>query len=120
MSDGPKQRAHGRIDVSEEYEPIGALVRQYATNISKGGAFIRTKQLIPIGTEVNLKIPVITDDDDDEEADDLYFIEGVGRVVRVESSPGNEGFGVVFLSLTPESQALVDTLTANKEGDSED
>ena len=118
MSDGRNQRAHERIDVSEEYEPIDALVRQYATNISKGGAFIRTKQVLPIGTEVNLRIPVITDDED-EDLDDLYFIEGVGRVVRIEESPGNEGFGVVFLSLTDESQKLVDTLTADKEGDSD-
>ena len=117
MSDGRNQRAHERIDVSEEYEPIDALVRQYATNISKGGAFIRTKQLLPIGTEVNLRIPVITEEEE-EEIDDLFFIEGVGRVVRVEETSGSEGFGVVFLSLTAESQKLVDRITADKEDES--
>lgn len=108
MSDDTDQRAHERVDVGEDYEPIESLVNQYTTNLSRGGVFIRTTQPMAVGTEVNLKIPVYGDDEDD---DDLRFIEGLGRVVRADSTPGGEGIGVEFVQLTPESQELVDSLT---------
>lgn len=115
--DGRKQRVHDRYDVGDEYESIDDMVNEYATNISQGGAFIRTKASLPIGTELNLNLPVINDDDD-EDCEDLFFIKGIGRVVRQVTTPGEEGVGVVFVELTPESKALVESLTsAQPEGD---
>ena len=65
------------------------------------GVFIRTADVLPVGTEVNLKFSVIVDD--------FETIEGEGRVVRsvtVDESP-NPGVGVVFTSLTDESREVL-------------
>jgi len=46
--------------------------------------------------------------------EDLETIEGVGEVVRVSDRP--RGMGVVFVTLTPRSRALIDRLlTARRE-----
>ena len=69
-------------------------------NISATGVFIKTKNPLPVGTEVNLRFTVIMDD--------IETINGVGEVVRVGTDP--EGMGVVFKKLTDYSQGLVEKL----------
>ena len=51
-----EQRQHHRYDVNEEFETIDAFVAEYVTNISHGGVFIRSKNPLPVGTKVNLKL----------------------------------------------------------------
>jgi Tfp pilus assembly protein PilZ len=95
-----EQRQHPRVTVNKEFESIDTFVSEYVTNISQGGVFIRSKNPLPEGTEVNLKFSILTED--------FEMIEGIGRVVRVEE----HGMGVVFTKLTPQSQKIVDALTA--------
>lgn len=104
MPDNGDQREHPRVTVNKEFESIDSFVSEYVTNISQGGVFIRSKNPLPVGTEVNLKFSILTDD--------FEMIEGIGRVVRVEAT----GMGVVFDELTPASQELVDTLTELSRG----
>jgi uncharacterized protein (TIGR02266 family) len=94
-----EQRVHPRVTVNKEFESIDAFVSEYVTNISRGGVFIRSKNPLPAGTEVNLKFSILTDD--------FEMIEGLGRVVRVDE----DGMAVVFTELTSESRALVEQLT---------
>ena len=70
------------------------------TNISRTGAFIKSKQPLPVGTEVDLKFTVVMDE--------IETIEGIGRVVRVQDDP--PGMGVVFTELTRYSERLLSTL----------
>jgi uncharacterized protein (TIGR02266 family) len=93
-----EQRVHPRVTVNKEFESIDDFVSEYVTNISRGGVFIRSKNPLPVGTEVNLKFSILTDD--------FEMIEGLGRVVRVDE----EGMGVVFTELTPDSRAAVELI----------
>ena len=97
-----EQRQHHRYDVNEEFETIDAFVAEYVTNISHGGVFIRSKNPLPVGTKVNLSFSIILDD--------FETIEGEGEVVRVSTTPGNEGMGVQFTRLSAESMDLINRL----------
>lgn len=94
------KRQQERVTINKEFESFDAFVHEYVTNISRSGVFVRSKQPLPIGTEVNLKFTVILDD--------VETIEGVGEVVRVESDP--PGMGVVFRQLNRYSKHLIERL----------
>ena len=95
-----EERRDERVTINKEFESFDQFIQEYVTNISRTGAFIRTDQPLPIGTEVNLRFTVIMDD--------IETIEGIGRVVRVETNP--PGMGVVFLELSKYSGELVEKL----------
>jgi uncharacterized protein (TIGR02266 family) len=96
----PTDRRDERVTINKEFESFDQFIQEYVTNISRTGAFIRTDHPLPIGTEVNLRFTVIMDD--------IESIEGLGRVVRVESNP--PGMGVVFLELSKYSAQLIEKL----------
>jgi uncharacterized protein (TIGR02266 family) len=94
------KRSEERLTINKEFESFDAFIQEYVTNISKTGVFVRTQTPLPIGTKVNLHFSVIMDD--------IETIEGVGEVVRVESSPA--GMGVVFVELSHYSRDLLDKM----------
>jgi hypothetical protein len=79
-----------RVTINKEFESYDAFISEYVTNISRKGAFVRSKTPLPVGTKVNLRFTVIMDD--------IETIEGVGEVVRVHDDPA--GMGVVFTELS--------------------
>ena len=89
-----------RVTINREFESVEQFITEYVTNISRSGAFIRSKDPLPVGTRVNLRFTVILDE--------IETIEGVGEVVRVSSDP--PGMGVAFVELTSYSQKLVEKL----------
>lgn len=93
-------RQEERLTINKEFDSFEAFIQEYVTNVSRTGAFIKTRDPLPVGTRVNLRFTVIMDD--------IESIEGVGEVVRVESDP--PGMGVVFRELTQHSQALLERL----------
>lgn len=97
MADGEPRRRDERMTINKEFESFDAFVHEYVTNISRSGAFVRSQSPLPVGTEVNLKFTVIMDD--------VEHIEGLGKVVRVETDP--PGMGVVFTELNEYSQTLI-------------
>ena len=97
MADGDLRPRAERVTINKEFESFDAFVHEYVTNISRSGAFVRSQNPLPVGTEVNLKFTVIMDD--------VEHIEGIGKVVRVETDP--PGMGVVFTSLSEYSQRLI-------------
>jgi len=70
------------------------------TNISRSGAFIKSKAPLPVGTKVNLRFTVIMDE--------VETVEGVGEVVRVEEDPS--GMGVVFREIDTYSKGIIEKL----------
>jgi uncharacterized protein (TIGR02266 family) len=96
MADETRRRAE-RMTINKEFESFDAFVHEYVMNISRSGAFVRSAHPLPVGTEVNLKFTVIMDE--------VEHIEGLGKVVRVETEP--PGMGVVFTSLSDYSQTLI-------------
>ena len=107
MSDTDNQRAFERVLVNKDFESIDEFVSEYVTNISRSGVFIRSKNPLPAGTEVDLRFSILSDD--------FQMIKGVGKVVRVTET----GMGVVFTKLDEESQAYVSTLTPDDAFDPE-
>lgn len=94
------QRQDERVTINKEFESFDSFVDEYVTNVSRTGAFIKRDDLLPVGTEVNLRFTVIMGD--------LETIEGVGRVVRVQEDP--RGVGVVFTQISRYSQHLLERL----------
>jgi hypothetical protein len=99
MSESDK-RGDERVTINKEFESFDAFIQEYVTNISRTGVFIKSQQPLPIGTRVNLRFTVIMDD--------IETIEGIGEVVRVETSPA--GMGVVFRELSTYSKGLIEKL----------
>ena len=97
MSDSRKNE---RVTINKEFDSFDQFIQEYVTNISRSGAFIKTKTPLPVGTEVNLRFTVIMDD--------IESIEGIGEVVRVETDP--PGMGVVFKKLSKYSEKLIQKL----------
>lgn len=93
-------RQDERLTINKEFDSFDQFIQEYVTNISRTGAFIKTKTPPPVGTEVNLRFTVIMDD--------IETIEGVGEVVRVETDP--PGMGVVFKELSGYSKNLLEKL----------
>ena len=103
MSESDK-RVGERVTINKEFESFDAFIQEYVTNISRTGVFIKSQQPLAIGTRVNLRFTVIMDD--------IETIEGVGEVVRVETSP--PGMGVVFRELSAYSKDLLDKLLTHR------
>ena len=89
-----------RFVINREFAPVEEHINEYVTNISRTGAFIRSRDPLPVGTRVNLRFSVILDE--------VEVIEGVGEVVRVSQSP--PGMGVVFRKLSPASMELINRI----------
>lgn len=100
MEPTDEQRDEERVTINKEFESFDAFIHEYVTNISRTGAFVKSKQPLPVGTRVNLKFTVIMDD--------IETIEGVGEVVRVQDDP--PGMGVVFTELSQYSRHLIEKL----------
>lgn len=94
---GPRARDR-RVDINLEFDSLDHLLTEYLTNISRSGAFIRTRDPWPVGSRLRLRFTVM--------ADDPEILEGVAEVVRVSDSP--RGMGVVFLELSEESKRIID------------
>lgn len=93
-----------RITVNHEFGSVEEFVTEYVSNISRSGAFIRSRQPLDVGTKVNLRFSVIMDE--------LETIEGIGEVVRVQIDP--PGMGVVFVTLTAHSHDLIHKLITRR------
>lgn len=103
----PNGRRDQRVTINKEFDSFEQFIDEYVTNISRSGAFIKTKAPLTIGTKVDLRFTVIMDD--------IETIEGEGEVVRVEDG----GMGVVFRRLTGYSQKIIERLLTHQ-GDLED
>jgi uncharacterized protein (TIGR02266 family) len=83
-----------RVSINKKFDSFEQLAREYATDISRSGTFIKTDHPLPVGTKVNLRFSVVTSD--------AEVIEGLGEVVRVSEEPC--GMGVVFCELSDASK----------------
>lgn len=100
QDDDRKERRDARVTINKEFESFDAFIQEYVTNISRSGVFIKSKNPLPVGTEVNLRFTVIMED--------IETVDGIGEVVRVEDNP--PGMGIVFREIGAYSKALIDRL----------
>lgn len=102
---GDSRRQEARLTINKEFDSFDQFVREYVTNISRSGVFIKTSTPLPVGSVVNLKFTVVMDG--------VETVEGEGEVVRVEHNPS--GMGVVFKKLGHYSQRLVEQLLTQQQ-----
>ncbi len=118
MSQIPTTRKHQRaaVNLLIDYQTLDQFFHDYATNISLGGVFIRSRNPLPVGTKLRVafSLPGLTD-----------MVETVGEVAHVldeRSREGYAGMGIRFQDLDPLSKRVVDQLIEDqvaKEGGQE-
>jgi uncharacterized protein (TIGR02266 family) len=101
------RRQEARVTINKEFDSFDQFVREYVTNISRSGVFIKTSAPLAVGSVVDLKFTVVMDG--------VETIEGEGEVVRVEENPS--GMGVVFKKLGRYSERLVERLLTQRADD---
>ena len=106
-SDEEQKRRDARVTINKDFESVDEFIREYVTNISKTGAFVKRADPLPVGTEIDLKFTVIMDE--------VETVEGVGKVVRVQHDP--PGMGVVFTRVSQYSQHLLERLLTGRQPD---
>jgi uncharacterized protein (TIGR02266 family) len=106
-SDEEQKRRNARVTINKDFESVDEFIREYVSNISKTGAFVKRTDPLPVGTEVDLKFTVIMDG--------VETVEGVGKVVRVQDDP--PGMGVVFTKVSQYSQHLLEQLLTGRQPD---
>jgi Tfp pilus assembly protein PilZ len=103
MTDELKPR-EDRLTINKEFDSFESFIDEYVTNISRSGVFVKRADPLPVGTEIDLKFTVIMDD--------IETVEGIGKVVRVQSDP--PGMGVVFTHISHHSQHLLERLLTRR------
>ncbi len=86
------------------HKGLDEFAAKYATNLSDGGMFIRTREPRPVGSELSFKVEI---------ASGQRVLQGtaVVRWTRGADDPaGPPGMGLQFLTLDPASRALVDRM----------
>lgn len=106
-NNGADRRRYPRVPLSlliqYRFDTLEDFLSEYSTNISIGGMFIRTDQPKDEGTLVYLQFYL---------RDGAKLIEGLGRVVRVNSAdPADNqiasGMGIEFINFDEESMELI-------------
>lgn len=100
-----EERKHARVHINRQFRSMEHFIKSYAADVSRSGAFIRTDEVLPVGSRIEMKFTIVTTE--------IETLEGVAEVVRVSHDPS--GMGIQFLELTDESGLLVDKLTAYAE-----
>src|SRR3954471_10820053 len=110
MESGRKQdrKAVGLL-VKLQHANVDTFAEEYATNLSPGGMFIRSRQPQPIGTRVKFEVQI---------AGGVRVMRG-SAVVKWVRQPGDAsgapGMGIQFDELDPATRALVDRMVAPPE-----
>ena len=110
MSDPSDRRVQTRakvdIMVQIHLTDMREFMQEYASNLSTGGIFIRTKEPRPVDTMVYLQFRL---------KDGSRVIEGLGKVAHVNPPDHPEaGMGIEFINLDPESQKLLQKIVSEQ------
>jgi len=110
MASGKERRVHPRLPlnmvVQFRLHDMNEFLREFASNISVGGMFVRTLTPHAIGSTVYLQFSI-------EGGEKL--IEGMGTVVHVNPPEHpSPGIGVEFVTLDPESRVLIERIISER------
>jgi molecular chaperone DnaK len=90
--------------VKLKHGSVGSFIEEFATNLSPGGMFIRSRQPQPVGTPVKFEVQIAN-------GQRMLRGSGVVRWIRTpEDTSGPPGMGVQFSELEPASQSLIDVM----------
>lgn len=98
------------VNLLIDYQSLDQFFNDYATNISLGGVFIRSRNPLPVGTRLRVafSLPGLE-----------KMVETVGEVAHVMDGRSQDGFvgmGIRFNDLDSKAKGLIDKLvTSNHE-----
>src|SRR6185295_9644730 len=106
MTDGPENRQNKRkavgLLVKLGHSGVDDFVAKYATNLSEGGMFVRSKKPLALGTVLQFKVEI---------AGGQRVMQGTAKVKWARETAGNpaepSGMGLEFIKLDDASQQLV-------------
>jgi hypothetical protein len=98
---GDERRDGDRIPINEEFSRDAST---WVSDLSRGGVFVHSAELLPVGSLIDLRFTVLVED--------LTVIEAVAKVVRHSRHP--QGMGVEFVSLSPQTAAHIEALLATR------
>lgn len=96
-----ERRRAERVPINEEFSSDEST---WVSDLSIGGVFVHTQELLPIGMIVELRFTVLLDDP--------QVIEAIGKVVRHSRRPS--GIGVQFSTLTALMRERVEQVLARQ------
>jgi Tfp pilus assembly protein PilZ len=99
-----ERRRAERVPINEEFSSDGSDGSTWVSDLSIGGVFVHTSELLPIGMIVELRFTVLLDDP--------LVIEAVGKVARHSRRPS--GIGVQFSTLAPQMRERVEQVLARQ------
>lgn len=85
------------------------FVERYGANVARGGIFIATRAVKPVGTAIAFELVL-------QNGDRLMRGEGAVQQVQEDETPGKSGMLVRFVRLDARSKALIDKVLAFREG----
>ncbi|KIG13646.1 hypothetical protein DB30_07854 [Enhygromyxa salina] len=94
---GDERRGGDRIPINEEFSSDAST---WVSDLSRGGVFVHSAALLPVGSLIELRFTILVDDP--------TVIEAVAKVVRHSRRP--QGMGVEFVSLDPQMAAQIEAL----------
>ena len=100
------------LRVKLSYGSVDEFVERFATNISRGGVFIRTRDPKPLGTQVDLELRL-------SQGDLVVRARGVVRWIAEENlaarPPVAPGMGIQFLALDEASRQIIERIVTHRE-----
>jgi Tfp pilus assembly protein PilZ len=102
-SEDDERRREERIPINDEFGR-SAAGEHWVSDLSLGGVFVHTDELLPVGSMVELCFTILLDDP--------VVIEAFGKVVRHSHKP--RGMGVEFAALQPEVQQRIEDVLAHR------
>lgn len=96
-----ERRREQRIPINDEFGR-SAAGEHWVSDLSLGGVFVHTDELLPVGSVIELRFTILLDDP--------VVIEALGKVVRHSHKP--RGMGVEFAGLQPDMQQRIETVLA--------
>jgi Tfp pilus assembly protein PilZ len=102
-SEDDERRREERIPINDEFGR-SAAGENWVSDLSLGGVFVHTEELLPVGTMIELRFTILIDDP--------VVIEAFGKIVRHSHKP--RGMGVEFAALQPEMQARIEEVLTHR------
>ena len=95
--------------VAVEYRSAASFLVAYAANLSRGGVFLETAELFPVGTNLVIRLAV-------REAMPLELAARVAWIRDTPNQDGPVGMGLEFIELTEDIGDTVDALVSQFRG----
>jgi Tfp pilus assembly protein PilZ len=97
-----ERRRRERVPINDEFARLGGST--WVSDLSLGGVFVHTQELLPVGSMIDLRFTILLEDP--------VVIEAFGKVVRHSHKP--RGMGVEFAAMSPTMGARIEEVLESR------